>query len=209
MPFGFQSTRPVWGATQFIGTVLLAQLISIHAPRVGRDCAALVLRARHRISIHAPRVGRDMLSAIWYLIQRYFNPRAPCGARPPPCWCPAAAPSISIHAPRVGRDSKFDDFTPLNLHKRYKRVLARPKNAREKRKNKAKTCLHSRIFGLFGVRRFRNLLRACTSHPIPLDHQRAFGIIARFGAEMLDAGVILIPKVVKAQTVHGFIHDRA
>ena len=26
---------------------------------------------------------------------------------------------------------------------------------------------------------------------------------------MLDAGVILIPKVVKAQTVHGFIHDRA
>lgn len=26
---------------------------------------------------------------------------------------------------------------------------------------------------------------------------------------MLDAGVILIPKVVKAQTVYGFIHDRA
>ena len=45
---------------------------------------------------------------------------------------------ISIHAPRVGRDSKFDDFTPSNLHKRYKRVLARPKNTREKGKIKQK-----------------------------------------------------------------------
>lgn len=134
---------------------------------------------------------------------------APRGGATAPLATTTACSTISIHAPRVGRDSKFDDFTPSNLHKRYKRVLARPKNARGKRKNKAKACLHSRIFGLFGVRRFRNLLLACTSHPIPLDHQRAFGIIARFGAEMLDAGVILIPKVVKAQTVHGFIHDRA
>jgi len=38
----------------------------------------------------------------------------------------------------VGRDSKFDDFTPSNLHKRYKRVLARPKNARGKGKIKQK-----------------------------------------------------------------------
>lgn len=35
---------------------------------------------------------------------------------------------ISIHAPRVGRDCKFDDFNPSNLHKRYKRILARPKD---------------------------------------------------------------------------------
>ena len=50
----------------------------------------------------------------------------------------AKAREISIHAPRVGRDSKFDDFTPSNLHKRYKRVLARPKNTREKGKIKRK-----------------------------------------------------------------------
>ena len=67
------------------------------------------------ISIHAPRVGRDKggLGAVLVLV-------------------------ISIHAPRVGRDSKFDDFTPSNLHKRYKRVLARPKNTREKGKIKQK-----------------------------------------------------------------------
>ena len=57
----FQSTRPVWGAT--VGVLVIvpnAQQISIHAPRVGRDSAVGQLRDR----------------------QQYFNPRAPCGARP-------------------------------------------------------------------------------------------------------------------------------
>ena len=67
------------------------------------------------ISIHAPRVGRDHTD-------EQLQPHT----------------EISIHAPRVGRDSKFDDFTPSNLHKRYKRVLARPKNTREKGKIKQK-----------------------------------------------------------------------
>ena len=59
-----------------------------------------------RISIHAPRVGRDEDFA------RQIT----------------AENTISIHAPRVGRDCKFDDFNPSNLHKRYKRILARPKD---------------------------------------------------------------------------------
>ena len=157
----FQSTRPVWGATLFRGrpcsrrsyfnprapcgarlrklTARVNQVvISIHAPRVGRDMhthpirqigdafqstrpvwGATVLRDALQdaffISIHAPRVGRDLV-ADWIC---HFS-------------------QISIHAPRVGRDSKFDDFTPSNLHKRYKRVLARPKNTREKGKIKQK-----------------------------------------------------------------------
>ena len=112
----FQSTRPVWGATH------VATGLTIF-------------------------VG-------------YFNPRAPCGARrlpvfdikvsaqfqsTRPVWGATGqveivegSLGISIHAPRVGRDSKFDDFTPSNLHKRYKRVLARPKNTREKGKIKQK-----------------------------------------------------------------------
>ena len=79
-----------------------------------------------------------------------FNPRAPCGARPEgeatraliqtfqstrPVWGATlvnhgknSSLFISIHAPRVGRDRKFDDFNPSNLHKRYKRILARPKD---------------------------------------------------------------------------------
>ena len=102
--------------------------ISIHAPRVGRDRMYVHLPMRHNqfqstrpvwgatneeterfspesISIHAPRVGRDYAVA-----QNLFGD------------------CISIHAPRVGRDRKFDDFNPSNLHKRYKRILARPKD---------------------------------------------------------------------------------
>ena len=134
----FQSTRPVWGATAANAAFCLFLAISIHAPRVGRDsnsrrvgflcvdfnprapCGAR--RVPHvgksgnvLISIHAPRVGRDVRNVLALRID-----------------------IISIHAPRVGRDSKFDDFTPSNLHKRYKRVLARPKNAREKGKTKQK-----------------------------------------------------------------------
>ena len=179
----FQSTRPVWGATSLVLIVEIATSISIHAPRVGRDvsCADCNWTVRY-FNPRAPCGARPQLrrenGRRWY-----FNPRAPCGARrserlifrnlPPafqstrPVWgathgrngsyrhnqhfnprapCGArhrgaardARDVISIHAPRVGRDSKFDDFTPSNLHKRYKRVLARPKNTREKGKIKQK-----------------------------------------------------------------------
>ena len=37
-PQKFQSTRPVWGATQFLIHIGGFFEISIHAPRVGRDC---------------------------------------------------------------------------------------------------------------------------------------------------------------------------
>ena len=64
MPFApltiFQSTRPVWGATQRVNKLLRFLFISIHAPRVGRDRSGRG---------HDPRRGD-------------FNPRAPCGARP-------------------------------------------------------------------------------------------------------------------------------
>ena len=140
----------------------LTEAISIHAPRVGRD--DLLCQSSGALSYFNPRapcgarlVGRKKMHKKW----DNFNPRAPCGARhsrsPPGCrslsyFNPRApcgarrygaredgdSDGISIHAPRVGRDSKFDDFTPSNLHKRYKRVLARPKNAREKGKTKQK-----------------------------------------------------------------------
>ena len=56
----FQSTRPVRGATPIFPRCGVDRLISIHAPRAGRDFAGLSL----------------------CFILRYFNPRAPCGARP-------------------------------------------------------------------------------------------------------------------------------
>ena len=55
----FQSTRPVWGATDGL-------LLSL---------------CDERVSIHAPRVGRDWSSPTGSGSHLRFNPRAPCGAR--------------------------------------------------------------------------------------------------------------------------------
>ena len=64
------------------------QLISIHAPREGRDLHGLRLLLGRDISIHAPRAGRDPASA------GRDHRRS----------------GISIHAPRAGRD--IDDLIP-------------------------------------------------------------------------------------------------
>ncbi len=56
----FQSTPPAWGATSVIDFVmLLLNLISIHAPRVGSDWRWSHGFGGKDISIHAPRVGSD------------------------------------------------------------------------------------------------------------------------------------------------------
>ena len=103
---GFQSTRPIRGATLIQQRCfrnhpyfnprapygarpdqrfhfLIALFISIHAPHTGRD----VVKAAHSvaffdISIHAPHTGRDLLAGYGHNLRRYFNPRAPYGARP-------------------------------------------------------------------------------------------------------------------------------
>ena len=77
----FQSTRPVWGATRLERLARAAQMISIHAPRVGRDLEDDDNIGLATISIHAPRVGRDHGGS-----------------------CTQRKVWISIHAPRVGRD---------------------------------------------------------------------------------------------------------
>ena len=123
--------------------------ISIHAPRAGCDRSSVhsslisgsfqstypvrgATRQRYRhdhpahISIHVPRAGCD-------------RPRSSC---------PDPARAISIHVPRAGCDGKFDDFNPLNLHKRYKRVLDRPKSTSEQGKNKAKLA-YIHVFTVF------------------------------------------------------------
>ena len=100
----FQSTLPVWGATENSLVTIIRSDISIHAPRVGSDSEARTIQRQHGtfqstlpvwgatdvihklynkmfISIHAPRVGSDQE-------KDSFGRRG----------------SISIHAPRVGSD---------------------------------------------------------------------------------------------------------
>ncbi len=110
----FQSTLPVWGATEQSPTLAAAPsdfnprspcgerlrsctytsrwpIISIHAPRVGSDLEYLPPgRAVSEISIHAPRVGSDNGAA------QADQDRA-----------------ISIHAPRVGSDLDRGRLPPV------------------------------------------------------------------------------------------------
>ena len=80
----FQSTHPVWGATNTHHMESLSSFISIHAPRVGCD-SKTTSNTRNNID---------------------FNPRTPCGVRRTRQSWHFLCLRISIHAPRVGCDSK-------------------------------------------------------------------------------------------------------
>ena len=121
--YGFQSTRPLRGATRRLRTagrsaghfnprapcgarlqplvLFHLRVISIHAPLAGRDHKAFGdARAAAGISIHAPLAGRDSETKAW----RYCQ-------------------IISIHAPLAGRDSKSAQKNAALLRKRYKYKL--------------------------------------------------------------------------------------
>ena len=62
------------------------------------------MQRRSPISIHAPHAGRDGVLGPCSYQNTYFNPRAPCGARPHVRDGQLKAAAISIHAPHAGRD---------------------------------------------------------------------------------------------------------
>ena len=100
----FQSTRPVRGATSWQRNSVIGFLISIHAPRAGRDSVIPDQTTFVNISIHAPRAGRDRPKLLQQARKKHFNPRAPCGARRTDGATSTESEIISIHAPRAGRD---------------------------------------------------------------------------------------------------------
>ena len=100
----FQSTRPARGATACQHRAVVHELISIHAPREGRDFDPRRRAGEAAISIHAPREGRDSFVKDKIMLDNNFNPRAPRGARLRGVLLLFHAVIISIHAPREGRD---------------------------------------------------------------------------------------------------------
>ena len=104
----FQSTRPVWGATVVCRSPANTPMISIHAPRVGRDLRCLPCSASQcTISIHAPRVGRDQFIHDTSAAKIRFQSTRPVWGATTSLASPMRPPKISIHAPRVGRDDRF------------------------------------------------------------------------------------------------------
>ena len=56
-------------------------MVSIHAPRAGRDHTSDHAVTVMVVSIHAPHAGRDRKCPPHRVRRPRFNPRAPCGAR--------------------------------------------------------------------------------------------------------------------------------
>ena len=122
--------RAPCGARLLYGQASVAGcIISIHAPRVGRDNCKGSCGQCVDISIHAPRVGRDHVCDIivsegasfqstrpvWgatflrrctILRTPNFNPRAPCGARRRPCRPDDGGKDFNPRAPCGARPSK-------------------------------------------------------------------------------------------------------
>ena len=101
---GFQPTRPLRGATGLFVIREGACGISTHAPLAGRDprrsmTAALAWHFNPR----APCGARPPATSP-HTCRQYFNPRAPCGARRPQESEEGVMPRISTHAPLAGRD---------------------------------------------------------------------------------------------------------
>ena len=123
----FQSTRPAWGATLYVAVDRnSAEMFQSTRPRGARllnriECAMHIV-----VSIHAPRVGRDCFRQTWPVRCTAFQSTRPAwGATGypkadysrvavsihAPAWGATSAALhrpeanfVSIHAPRVGRD---------------------------------------------------------------------------------------------------------
>ena len=138
----FQSTLPVWGATDCSRTTTKHVMISIHAPRVGSDLDDMVGKTvTIEFQSTLPVWGATLLAVKNGVFSNNFNPRSPCGERLSrsrvvicsgvfqstlPVWGATGFElyaeikfGISIHAPRVGSDKCVEamaveryDFNP-------------------------------------------------------------------------------------------------
>ena len=83
-PTGFQSTRPVRGATLHHAAPPSDPLFQSTRPVRGATSNSPHLKTPKTISIHAPRAGRDNNCNFGHRLANNFNPRTPCGARHQP-----------------------------------------------------------------------------------------------------------------------------
>ena len=83
LQLSFQSTLPVWGATAMDEALDPAKLFQSTLPVWGATSRNRAIGCHLIVSIHAPRVGSDVPSPASLSSPVSFNPRSPCGERPP------------------------------------------------------------------------------------------------------------------------------
>ena len=114
----FQSTLPAWGATSILPPLTKQLLFQSTLPAWGATVSLIFALVADVISIHAPRVGSDHGQLLHVSAGGYFNPRSPRGERLYGIKHGDYSKEISIHAPRVGSDvdlsGKVDKETDFN-----------------------------------------------------------------------------------------------
>ena len=111
---GFQSTRPIRGATRLPSQRLLKAYHRFQSTRPIRGATQFynLLLSNIRISIHAPHTGRDWLMVPGILYTWDFQSTRPIrGATWHESLLPYL-PRISIHAPHTGRDNVINPTSP-------------------------------------------------------------------------------------------------
>ena len=211
---GFQSTHPLRGATKAIVKIEKLMKISIHAPLAGCDKTDYGSNAGAGISIHAPLAGCDDAFARRAGGQVYFNPRTPCGVRLNPNTgqeeikiFQSTHPLRGATEPEKAYSAKIIDFnprTPCGVRQQNCRNI--PGKFAQKLQNFCKAKQRAALPRV-GQRESSRYFRPCavrTSRGKPerfrfaSDNERALRSVARLCAEVLDAGFILVSKVIKA-----------
>ena len=166
----FQSTHPLRGATEFRSQVFHGRKISIHAPLAGCDAALNILcRFSFQFQSTHPLRGATTIPTNTSSGGIYFNPRTPCGVRQQNC---------------------------RNIPGKFAKKLQNFCKAKQRA-----------VLPRVGQREGGCYFRPCavrTSRGKPerfrfaSDNERALRSVARLCAEVLDAGFILVSKVIKA-----------
>ena len=200
------------------GTVwenLAAAVISIHAPLAGCDCLdAFACLDDSDFNPRTPCGVRPSAQASLMTSWANFNPRTPCGVRLVQGVSERTYTDISIHAPLAGCDSSrpqrwrgtrnFNPRTPCGVRQQNCRNI--PGKFAQKLQNFCKAEQRAALPRV-GQRESGCYFRPCavrTSRGKPehfrfaSDNERALRSVARLCAEVLDAGFILVSKVIKA-----------
>ena len=144
------------------------------------------------ISIHAPLAGCDSFPWMCKKAPSHFNPRTPCGVRQ------------NLPAVQIVCMEHFNPRTPCGVRQQNCRNI--PGKFAQKLQNFCKAKQRAALPRV-GQRESSRYFRPCavrTSRGKPerfrfaSDNERALRSVARLCAEVLDAGFILVSKVIKA-----------
>ena len=145
----------------------------------------------HFISIHAPLAGCDGRLCHDRRPERYFNPRTPCGVRR---ILTAASKRLKYFNPRTpcGVRQQNCRNIPGRFAKKLQNFCKAEQRAALPRVGQRESGCYFRPCAVRTSRRKPERFRFAS------DNERALRSVARLCAEVLDAGFILVSKVIKA-----------